>query len=137
MSGDVTIALMRKELREVGFNELKQASEVDNVLKNSKGTLLIAVNSVCGCAGRIMRPGVIQSLKHAKKPEALATVFAGQDLDATAKARDYFTGYPPSSPSVALLKDGKVVYMLERKNIEGHSLDQVIKQLTNAYDKWC
>lgn len=127
----------RDELVAVGFTELKSAAEVDAALKDRPGTALVVVNSVCGCAAGCARPGVALSLKHGKKPGTLATVFAGQDLDATARARSYFAGHRPSSPSMALLKDGVLVFMLERFQIEGRSPEQVAAQLAAAYDAHC
>src|SRR5262245_22084066 len=112
---------MRDELTRVGFEELRTTEEVDDALQSAQGTLLVAVNSVCGCASGRMRPAVHLALRNQSRPDRLLTVFAGQDADATARAREYFTGYAPSSPSVALLKDGELVFMLERKDIEGRA----------------
>ena len=128
---------MRQELTSAGFHELRTAAEVDEKIGKSTGTLLCVVNSVCGCAAGGARPGVKLSLKHAKVPQTLTTVFAGQDKEATDKARSYFVGYAPSSPAVALFKDGKIVELLERRNIEGHSPAEIASQLTALYDKHC
>lgn len=134
---DSMVQPMREELTSVGFTELKTPEEVEEALENNKGTTLVFVNSVCGCAGGLARPAVAYSLQYDVKPDHLVTVFAGQDKDATAKAREYFTGYPPSSPSIALLKDGKIQWMLERHQIEGHELEDVVNRLKAAYDKYC
>lgn len=125
---------MRKELTSVGFEEWRNAADVDNVLGEKKGSVLVVFNSVCGCAAGNARPGIKMALKHKKLPQKLATVFAGQDTDAVAKARTYTTGYPPSSPSVALFKDGKLVYMMERHQIEGHPPQEIAANLTKAFD---
>ena len=110
---------MKEELTQLGFKELRTAQEVDSVLAGSKGTALVVVNSICGCAAGKARPGVARAVAHPVRPDLLTTVFAGYDHDATARAREYFTGYAPSSPSIALLRDGKLVFMLERRQIEG------------------
>lgn len=128
---------MRDELTRVGFTELKTAEEVEKTLPNLKGTALVVVNSVCGCAAGLARPAAAHSLNHEKKPDHLYTVFAGQDKEATAKAREYFEGYPPSSPSFALMKDGKLVAMVERHQIENNDLQTIAGLLTSAYDKYC
>lgn len=131
------VAPMRRELTELGIEEMRSADEVDNKLRNSKGTALVVVNSVCGCAARMARPAVAMALQNASKPDLLTTVFAGQDNDATQRARSYFTGYPPSSPQIGLLKDGKPVFMLERHQIEGRSADEIARDITTAFDKYC
>jgi putative YphP/YqiW family bacilliredoxin len=128
---------MRQELTRLGVEELRTTADVDARLKDTPGTTLVVVNSVCGCAARNARPAVASALRHAVKPDHLATVFAGQDVEATAKARAYFTGYPPSSPSIGLLKDGEVVFMLERWQIEGRSADAIAADLTDAFDRFC
>ena len=128
---------MRAELTRLGVEEMRTAAEVDAKLKDSKGTTLVVVNSVCGCAARNARPAVAKAIGNAKKPDALTTVFAGQDIDAVQRARSYFLGYPPSSPQIGLLKDGKIVYMLERHQIEGRSSDDIAKDLTQAFDQYC
>ncbi|HET9452889.1 MAG TPA: BrxA/BrxB family bacilliredoxin [Gemmatimonadaceae bacterium] len=128
---------MRAELTQVGFEELKSPEAVDEKL-TQKGTTLVYVNSICGCSARMGRPGVRMALEAAKaKPDHLTTVFAGQDRDATEKARGYFTGYPPSSPSIALLKDGELVYMLERWQIEGRPPAEIARDLQEAFEKYC
>ncbi|GAA4725100.1 BrxA/BrxB family bacilliredoxin [Brevibacillus fulvus] len=128
---------MRDELTRVGFTELRTPEEVEKTLPELKGTTLVVVNSVCGCAAGLARPAVAHSLNHEKKPDHLYTVFAGQDKEATAKAREYFEPYPPSSPSFALLKDGKLVTMIERHQIENNDLETIASLLTEAYDKYC
>jgi putative YphP/YqiW family bacilliredoxin len=107
------------------------------VLGKSRGTVLVVVNSICGCAAGRARPAVSNALSHAVKPDTLATVFAGQDQEATAQARSYFTDYPPSSPSIALLRDGKLVYMMERHDIEGRMPEEIAADLTRAFDRFC
>jgi len=128
---------MREELTAVGFEELKTVEEVDNSIPKSQGTVLLVLNSVCGCAAGTARPGVKLSLQSSKKPNKLATVFAGQDLEATAEARKFTLPYPPSSPAIALFKDGKLVHMLERHNIEGKSAEMIAENLVAAYEEFC
>ena len=128
---------MRQELTRLGVEEMRSASEVDAKLRDTPGTTLVVVNSVCGCAARNARPAVASALRHAVKPDHLTTVFAGQDIDATTKARSYFTGYPPSSPQIGLLKDGHVVFMLERWQIEGRSAEEIANDLVGAFDQFC
>jgi len=128
----------RDDLTKVGFTELRSASDVDAALGKPEGTALVVVNSVCGCAAGQARPGVAQALsRSAAKPDALLTVFAGQDTDATARARSYMKGYPPSSPSMALFKDGALVFMLERRQIEGRNATQVAAALEEAFMAHC
>ena len=128
---------MRQELTRLGVQELRTAADVDAKLKDASGTTLVVVNSVCGCAARNARPAVASALQHAVKPDHLTTVFAGQDTDAVARARSYFVGYPPSSPSIGLLKDGQLVFMLERYQIEGRGADEISRDLVQAFDKYC
>ena len=128
---------MRQELTRLGVEEMRTASEVDEKLKDAPGTTLVVVNSVCGCAARNARPAVAAALRHEVKPDHLTTVFAGQDTDAVTRARSYFTGYPPSSPQIGLLKDGQIVFMLERHQIEGRTADDIAKDLVGAFDKYC
>ena len=128
---------MREELTRIGFQELRTPAEVDALLNKSNGSVLVVVNSICGCAAGRARPAVAVALGNKARPEVLATVFAGQDVDATAQARSYFTGYPPSSPSIALLRDGKLVFMLERKEIEGRDPYAIAEDLTRAFDRFC
>ncbi len=128
---------MRQELTRLGLKELRTAEEVDAQLKNDKGTTLVVVNSVCGCSARMARPAVAIALQNPIKPEHLTTVFAGQDAEATERARGYFTGYPPSSPQIALLKDGQIVFMLERWQIEGRPPEEIAHDLVNAFNRYC
>jgi putative YphP/YqiW family bacilliredoxin len=128
---------MRQELTRLGVEELRTAEEVDAKLKDADGTTLVVVNSVCGCAARNARPAVRIALEQGKRPDALTTVFAGQDLDATSRAREYFTGYRPSSPQIALLKEGRLVFMLERHQIEGRSAEAIAEDLTGAFQRYC
>jgi putative YphP/YqiW family bacilliredoxin len=128
---------MREDLTRLGVEEMKTAEAVDETIQNSKGTLMVVVNSICGCAAGKARPGVALALQNEKKPDKVATVFAGADIDATERARSYFTGYGPSSPSIALLKDGQLVYMLERYQIEGRDAHQIAGELTQAFEKYC
>lgn len=128
---------MINELTSVGFQSVTTEEGVDEIINNTKGSLLLVVNSVCGCAAGNMRPGVVASLKNDKNPTKLATVFAGVDNQATAQARKYFLPYPPSSPSIALFKDGKLVHFLERHHIEGASPEGVANSLSEAYDQYC
>ncbi|HUF28532.1 MAG TPA: BrxA/BrxB family bacilliredoxin [Gemmatimonadaceae bacterium] len=128
---------MRQELTRLGIEELRTAEEVDAKLGGSTGTTLVVVNSVCGCAARNARPAVAAALRHEILPEVLTTVFAGQDAEATSRARSYFTGYPPSSPQIALFKDGRIVHMIERHQIEGRSADAIAQDLTAAFDQHC
>ena len=131
------IAPMRGEMTDMGAKELRTAAAVDDVVKNSKGVVMMVVNSVCGCAAGKARPGVALALGHQTRPDIVATVFAGADIDATDRARSYFVGYPPSSPSIALMRDGKLLWMLERRNIENQSAEMIAKNLTDAFDKYC
>ena len=128
---------MRQELTRLGVEELRTPDEVDAKLKDMKGSTLVVVNSICGCAARMARPAVAMALQHEKKPDHLTTVFAGQDADATERARSYFTGYAPSSPQIALMKDGKIVFMLERWQIEGRSANAIAEDLVDAFDEHC
>lgn len=134
---EMIVAPMRAELSLNGFTELKSETEVDAQLSNMKGTSLLVVNSVCGCAAGSARPGVLRSLTGDKKPSNLLTVFAGQDLEATSKAREYLLPYPPSSPSIALFKDGELVHFIERHHIEGRSAEMIAANLQAAYQQYC
>ena len=128
---------MREELTRLGFKELRTPTEVDATLENSKGTVLVVVNSVCGCAAGKARPAIAMALERGSRPDHLTTVFAGQDTEATARASDYFAGYAPSSPSIALLRDGKVIFMLERRDIEGRDSFAIAEDLTTAFERFC
>ena len=134
---EMMIAPMREDLVRVGFSEMKTPQEVDAMLSADKGTTLVAVNSVCGCAAGMMRPAVYMSLQGEKRPEVLTTVFAGQDLEATERTREYIVGFPPSSPSVALFKDGDLVYFMERHLIEGRNTEDIASDLRTAYEEHC
>ena len=131
------IAPMREELTFIGVEELRTAEAVDEAVKNTPGTLMIVVNSICGCAAGKARPGVALALKNEVRPDKVATVFAGADIEATEKARSYFTGYGPSSPSIGLLKNGELVYMMERYQIEGKGPGQIADELKRAFDQCC
>jgi len=128
---------MREELTRIGFHELRTADEVDAALASGRDTALVVVNSVCGCAARNARPAATLALQHSRRPGRLLTVFAGQDADATARARSYFTGYPSSSPQMALFKNGQLVFMLERKNIEGRAAGEIAADLVTAFERYC
>lgn len=128
---------MRQDLTRHGVKELRTSDEVDDQLKDAKGTTLVVVNSVCGCSARMARPAVGIALQNPNKPDVSATVFAGQDADATDRARSYFPGYPPSSPQIGLLKDGELVFMLERWQIESRSAEEIAHDLVNAFNKYC
>ncbi len=128
---------MRQELTRLGISEMRTSDEVDAKLGNAQGTMLVVVNSVCGCAARNARPAVAKALEHKTKPDSLTTVFAGQDKEAVQRAREFFPGYAPSSPQIALLKDGDLVFMLERHQIEGRTADDIAKDLTAAFDRYC
>ena len=129
------VAPMREELVRLGFQELRRPEDVDSEMAKPERMLLV-VNSVCGCAAGVARPGVARSLGHPGAPRKLATVFAGQDVEATARARSYFGGMPPSSPQVAILEGGKLLFLLQRQEIEGRSAEQIAAALTAAYEKY-
>ena len=128
---------MREELTRIGFQELRTPAEVDAVLGTAREPTLVVVNSVCGCAARNARPAAALAVQHPVRPQRLVTVFAGQDTEATARARSYFTGYQPSSPQIALVKEGKLVFMLERRQIEGRDAPDIAADLTAAFDRFC
>ncbi|WP_018749760.1 BrxA/BrxB family bacilliredoxin [Paenibacillus sanguinis] len=128
---------MRDELTVLGIQELRTPEEVEEKVPGAEGTALIVVNSVCGCAAGQCRPGVAKALGHDLTPDHLFTVFAGQDKEATAKAREYFAPYPPSSPSIALMKDGQLVHFIERHQIEDRSAEEIAAELTGAFDRFC
>ena len=134
---EIMIKPMREELTRLGVEELRTPADVDRVVQNNQGTVLVVVNSICGCAAGKARPGIALALQHETRPDNVATVFAGADIEATEKARAYFTGYQPSSPSIALLKDGKLVYMMERHQIEGRGPREIAQELTQAFDQHC
>jgi putative YphP/YqiW family bacilliredoxin len=131
------VSPMTRDLTSVGFEPLESPQDVVNVLENTEGTTLLVVNSVCGCAAAMARPGVKMALQNEKQPEKLVTVFAGVDQEATAKAREYLLPYPPSSPSIALFKDGKLVHFIERHHIEGRSAAMIAENLKAAFNEYC
>ena len=131
------IGPMRAELTRLGVKELRTAADVDAAVRDTKGTLMLVVNSMCGCAAGRARPGIALALQHSVKPDVVATVFAGGDIEATERARSYFVGRPPSSPSIAILRAGNLIYMMERFQIENQSAESIAKQLTQAFDKHC
>lgn len=131
------VAPMAQDLTDYGFTGLQTTAEVDEYVKGKEGTLLMVVNSVCGCAAAMARPGVKLALQHPKNPEHLATVFAGVDIEATNRAREYMLPYPPSSPSIGLFKDGELVHILERHHIEGRSAEMIADNLRQAFDQHC
>jgi putative YphP/YqiW family bacilliredoxin len=131
------IGPMRQELTQLGVQETRTPEQVDAMLGPNSGTVMMVINSMCGCAAGRARPGIALSLKHAVLPEKVATVFAGGDLEATARVREYLPDYPPSSPSVALFKDGKPVFMLQRHEIENRDAAEIAKSLTEAFDRFC
>ena len=134
---EMLVAPMRAELANQGFQELKTANDVTAAMEGNTDTTLVVVNSVCGCAAGSARPGVLKSLIGSKKPARLLTVFTGQDTEATAKAREYMVPFPPSSPAVALFKNGEIVHMVERHMIEGRTADMVADNLMAAYEQFC
>ena len=134
---EMLIAPMRGEMTAMGARELKTAAAVDDAVKNTRGTLMIVVNSVCGCAAGKARPGLAMALEHNPRPDAVATVFAGADVEATERARSYFTGFAPSSPSIGILRDGKLLYMLERRDIESRTAESIAAELIRAFDEVC
>ena len=137
MYPEIMVIPMREELTRLGIEELRTAAEVDRFVQNEPGTTMIVVNSICGCAAGRMRPAVRLALQNAAKPSKIATVFAGQDTEATERARSYFTGHPPSSPSIAILRDGKMVYMMPRNQIETRVASAIAADLKAAFDLYC
>jgi putative YphP/YqiW family bacilliredoxin len=133
---NLMVAPIRKDMIRIGFTEMRTPAEVDEIF-GSNATILVAVNSACGCSARGFRPAMALALQNEKRPQILTTVFAGQDLEATERAREYFVGYPPSSPSAAILKGGNVVYMMDRGHIEGHSPENIAETLKAAFDEHC
>ena len=137
MYPEIMVVPMREELKQLGIQELRTAAEVDRELSSQQGTAMVVVNSICGCAAGRMRPAVRMALQHAQKPTRLYTVFAGQDAEATQRARAYFTGRRPSSPSIAILRDGQVVHMLERSDIEHRDSTDIATELKRVFDQHC
>jgi len=136
MYPELMLIPMREELTKAGVQELRTAAEVDRAAA-AQGTTMIIVNSVCGCAAGRMRPAVRMALRHSSKPDHIYSVFAGQDKEATERARSYFTGYPPSSPCIGILRDGKMVYMMQRNQIETREAPAIAAELTNTFDRLC
>lgn len=137
MYPEIMVIPMREELTRLGIEELRTAEDVDRALTSQPGTALVIVNSICGCAAGRMRPAVRLALQNAARPDRAYSVFAGQEKEATDRARSYFTGYPPSSPSVAILRDGKLVYMMQRRDIESREAPAIAADLKSALDKFC
>jgi putative YphP/YqiW family bacilliredoxin len=137
MYPELMVVPMREELTRVGIQELTTAADVDQALKNRPGTTMVVVNSICGCAAGRMRPAVRMALQNSVRPDQAYSVFAGQDTDATERARSYFTGYPPSSPSIAILRDGQLVYMMQRRDIESREAPAIAADLKAAFDRLC
>jgi putative YphP/YqiW family bacilliredoxin len=136
MYPEMMVAPMRQELTSAGITEARTAAEVEKAI-TEKGTVMVVVNSICGCAAGRMRPAVRAAVQHSVRPERMITVFAGQDREATEAARRHFTGYPPSSPSIGILRDGQLVYMMQRSDIETSGPDQIARALTSAFEKFC
>jgi len=134
---ELLIKPMREDLSRLGVKETRTPQEVDAAITGSHGTVMVVVNSVCGCAAGKARPGVALALGHSVRPQEIITVFAGADIEATDRARSYFTGYAPSSPSIALLQNGRLVYMLERRQIEGREAPEIAEELISAFDRFC
>src|SRR5213596_2845552 len=134
---EILIKPMREDLTRFGVDETRTPEDLDDVIRNTKGTVMVVVNSVCGCAAGLARPAVGMALKHSVVPDKVVTVFAGADVAATERARNYFKGYFPSSPSIGILQNGKIVYMLERHQIEGRDAPSIAKDLTAAFDRFC
>jgi len=137
MYPELMVLPMREELTRLGIQELRTAAEVDRAVANQTGTTMVIVNSICGCAAGRMRPAVRMALEHGRRPERMFTVFAGEDKEATERARSYFTGYPPSSPSIALLRDGNLVHMMQRSDIEHREAADIAAEMKKVFDKYC
>jgi putative YphP/YqiW family bacilliredoxin len=137
MYPEIMVIPMREELIRMGVQELRTADEVDRAIVNQPGTTMVVVNSICGCAAGRMRPAVRIALGNAVRPEKIFAVFAGQDTEATERARTYFTGYPPSSPAIALFRDGKLIHMMQRSDIEHREAADIAAELTKTFDKFC
>ena len=134
---EILIKPMREDLTRLGVEEARTPEQVEDAITGTKGTLMVVVNSVCGCAAGKARPGVALALQNEVRPDRSITVFAGADIEATAKAREYFAPYPPSSPQIALLRDGQLVYMLERQEIENRGAEEIARELTQAFERFC
>jgi putative YphP/YqiW family bacilliredoxin len=134
---EILIKPMREDLTRIGVEETRTPEQVEEAINNTKGTLLVVVNSVCGCAAGKARPGIAMALQNSVRPDRAVTVFAGADIEATATAREHFAPYPPSSPQIGLFKDGQLVFMLERHQIENRFAEQIAQELTQAFDRFC
>jgi putative YphP/YqiW family bacilliredoxin len=134
---EILIKPMREDLTRIGVEETRTPEQVEEAINNTKGTLLVVVNSVCGCAAGKARPGIAMALQNAARPDRAVTVFAGADIEATARAREHFAPYPPSSPQIGLFKDGRLVFMLERHQIENRFAEQIAQELTQAFERFC
>ena len=134
---EILIKPMREDLTRIGVEETRTPEQVEEAINNTKGTLLVVVNSVCGCAAGKARPGIAMALQNAARPDRAITVFAGADIEATAAAREHFAPYPPSSPQIGLFKDGQLVFMLERHQIENRFAEQIAQELTQAFERFC
>jgi putative YphP/YqiW family bacilliredoxin len=137
MYPELMVVPMREELTRLGVQELRTPEDVDRALTQQSGTAMVVVNSICGCAAGRMRPAVRTALQNSNRPEKIFSVFAGQDTAATDRARSYFTGYPPSSPSIALLRDGKLIHMMQRSDIENREASDIAMELRRAFDQYC
>src|SRR5271166_346197 len=137
MYPEILVVPMREELTRLGVLELRTAEEVDRAIANQSGTAMVVVNSICGCAAGRMRPAVRIALQNSARPEKMFSVFAGQDIEATDRARSYFTGYPPSSPSIAMFRDGKLMHMMQRSDIEHREAEAIAQDLAGAFDRFC
>ena len=137
MYPEIMVIPMREELTRIGVQELRTAQDVDRAIVNQAGTTMVIVNSICGCAAGRMRPAIRVAVQNSVRPEKMFSVFAGQDTEATERARSYFTGYPPSSPSIALLRDGKLIYMMQRSDIEHREAADIAAELKKTFDKFC
>lgn len=137
MYPDIMVVPMREELTRLGIAEARSADDVDRAIRNQPGTTMVVVNSICGCAAGRMRPAVRMALENAVRPDKMVTVFAGQDREATDRARSYFTGYPPSSPSIAILRDGKLLYMMQRSDIENREASDIAQELKAVFNQFC
>jgi putative YphP/YqiW family bacilliredoxin len=137
MYPEIMVVPMREELTRLGVQELRSAEDVDRALSEQPGTAMVVVNSICGCAAGRMRPAVRAALQNSNRPERVFSVFAGQDAEATERARSYFTGYPPSSPSIALLRDGKLIHMMQRSDIEHREAADIANELRRVFDQHC
>src|SRR5579862_5281381 len=137
MYPEIMVIPMREELARIGVQELRTAQDVDRAIVDQPGTAMVIVNSICGCAAGRMRPAIRVAVQNSVRPEKMFSVFAGQDTEATERARSYFTGYPPSSPSIALLRDGKLIYMMQRSDIEHREAVDIAAELKKVFDKFC